>query len=235
MTETAVIAGYVRTPFHFAAKGDLAPVRGDDLAAITLKALIGRTGVDPKEIEDYILGCAFPEGEQGFNVARMALLLAGLPISIGGVTVNRFCGSSMNSIHQAAGSIALGAGHAFLCGGVESMSRVPMGGFNPMPHAELARSTQAYIGMGETAENLAKKFSIDRREQEEFAVASQVKAATARRNGLIIDESCPSRARTASPSVKTAASAPRRQSRHFPPSSPPSTSSAPSPPAPPRR
>lgn len=191
MTETAVIAGYVRTPFHFAAKGDLAPVRGDDLAAITLKALIERTGVDPREIEDYILGCAFPEGEQGFNVARMAILLAGLPVTIGGVTVNRFCGSSMNSIHQAAGNIAMGAGHAFLCGGVESMSRVPMGGFNPMPHPDLARNTQAYIGMGETAENLAKKFSIDRREQEEFAVASQVKAATARRKGLFIDEIVP--------------------------------------------
>ena len=191
MSETAVIAGYVRTPFHFAAKGDLAGVRGDDLAAITLKALVERTGVDPKEIEDYILGCAFPEGEQGFNVARMVVLLANLPITIGGVTVNRFCGSSMNAIHQAVGNIAAGAGHAFFCGGVESMSRVPMGGFNPMPHAELAKMTQAYIGMGETAENLAKKFTISRGEQEQFAVNSQTKAANARRAGKLIEEIVP--------------------------------------------
>ncbi len=191
MSETAVIAGYVRTPFHFAAKGDLAGVRGDDLAAITLKALVERTGVDPKEIEDYILGCAFPEGEQGFNVARMIVLLANMPITIGGVTVNRFCGSSMNAIHQAVGNIAAGAGHAFFCGGVESMSRVPMGGFNPMPHAELAKMTQAYISMGETAENLAKKFTISRAEQEAFAVASQTKAANARRSGKLIEEIVP--------------------------------------------
>ena len=191
MSETAVIAGYVRTPFHFAAKGDLAGVRGDDLAAITLKALVERTGVDAKEIEDYILGCAFPEGEQGFNVARMVVLLANLPITIGGVTVNRFCGSSMNAIHQAVGNIAAGAGHAFFCGGVESMSRVPMGGFNPMPHAELAKMTQAYIGMGETAENLAKKFTISRAEQEQFAVNSQTKAANARRSGKLIEEIVP--------------------------------------------
>ena len=191
MSETAVIAGYVRTPFHFAAKGDLAGVRGDDLAAITLKALVERTGVDAKEIEDYILGCAFPEGEQGFNVARMVVLLANLPITIGGVTVNRFCGSSMNAIHQAVGNIAAGAGHAFFCGGVESMSRVPMGGFNPMPHAELAKVTQAYIGMGETAENLAKKFTISRAEQEQFAVNSQTKAANARRSGKLIEEIVP--------------------------------------------
>lgn len=191
MTESVVLAGYVRTPFHFAAKGDLASVRPDDLCAITLKALVARTGVDANEIEDYLLGCAFPEGEQGFNVARMASLLAGLPISIAGATVNRFCGSSMTTIQQAAGNIMMGAGHAFICGGVESMSRIPMGGFNPMPHADLARQSQAYISMGETAENLAKKYSIDRHQQELFAVASQTKAATARRAGKFVDEIVP--------------------------------------------
>ena len=191
MTEKAVIAGYVRTPFHFAAKGELASVRGDDLATTAIQALIARTGVDTKEIEDLILGCAFPEGEQGFNVARMVVLLAKLPITIGGVTVNRFCGSSMNSIHQAVGNIVAGAGHAFIAAGVESMSRVPMGGFNPMPHPELAKATEAYISMGETAENLAKKFSITRKEQEEFAVHSQNKAAAARRAGKFVDEIAP--------------------------------------------
>ena len=191
MSETAVIAGYVRTPFHFAAKGDLAGVRGDDLAATTLKALVERTGVDPKEIEDYILGCAFPEGEQGFNVARMIVLLANMPITIGGVTVNRFCGSSMNAIHQAAGNIAAGAGHAFFCGGVESMSRVPMGGFNPMPHAELAKMTQAYISMGETAENLAKKYNITREEVDQFASDSFAKAVAAQEAGFHAGEIVP--------------------------------------------
>ena len=191
MTESVVLAGYVRTPFHFAAKGELAGVRPDDMAAITLKALIVRTGVDAGEIEDYLLGCSFPEGEQGFNVARMALLLAGLPISIAGATVNRFCGSSMTTIQQAAGNIMMGAGHAFICGGVESMSRIPMGGFNPMPHPDLARQSQAYISMGETAENLAKKYAIDRAQQELFAVASQTKAAAARRAGKFIDEIMP--------------------------------------------
>lgn len=191
MTEKAVIAGYTRTPFHFAAKGELASVRGDDLATTAIQALVARTGVDTKEIEDLILGCAFPEGEQGFNVARMVVLLAKLPITIGGATVNRFCGSSMNSIHQAVGNIAAGAGHAFIAAGVESMSRVPMGGFNPMPHPELAKATEAYISMGETAENLAKKFSITRKEQEEFAVNSQNKAAAARRAGKFVDEIAP--------------------------------------------
>ena len=144
MSETAVIAGYVRTPFHFAAKGDLAGVRGDDLAAITLKALVERTGVESKEIEDYILGCAFPEGEQGFNVARMVILLANLPISIGGITVNRFCGSSMSAIHQAVGNIAAGAGHvAQLRGGA---------GQNRLRQQRVAFAHQSVIGHGSVAD-----------------------------------------------------------------------------------
>ena len=138
MTEHAVIAGYVRTPFHFAAKGDLASVRGDDLAAITLKAIVERTGVDPKEIEDYILGCAFPEGEQGLNLARLVGLMAGLPRSVAGQTINRFCGSSMQSIHSAAGAILMGAGDVFVCAGIESMSRVPMMGYNVLPDPDFA-------------------------------------------------------------------------------------------------
>ena len=191
MGHQAVIAGYVRTPFHFAGKGDLAAVRPDDMVAAAVKALVSRTGVDPKEIEDLIAGCAFPEGEQGFNIARLAVSLAGLPVSIGGVTVNRFCGSSMQSIHQAAGAISMGAGHAFICAGVESMSRIPMGGFNPLPHPGLAASTQAYIGMGETAENLAKKYSLPRAEQEAFAVNSHRKAADAQKAGKFSDEITP--------------------------------------------
>ena len=136
----AVIAGYVRSPFTPARKGALAKVRPDDLAAQVVKGLVEKTGVDPKAIEDLILGCAFPEGEQGFNVARLITFLADLPRSVAGVTVNRFCGSSMQSIHQAAGAIAIGAGDAFICAGVESMTRVPMMGFNPLPNPELYKA-----------------------------------------------------------------------------------------------
>jgi len=192
MAPTAVIAGYARSPFHFAAKGDLAGVRADDLAAATVLELLKRTGVSGDAIEDLILGCAFPEGEQGFNLARLIVNVAKLPNSIGGVTVNRFCGSSMQSIHQAAGAIATGAGDAFLCAGVESMSRVPMGGFNPMPNPVLAKNyPQAYISMGETAENLAKKYSISRAEQEKFALSSHQKAVLAREGGKFRDEIVP--------------------------------------------
>jgi len=184
-----VIAGYARTPFTLARKGALAKIRPDDLAAAAVKGLVDRSGIDPKDIEDLILGCAFPEGEQGFNMARLVVLLAGLPQSIGGVTVNRFCGSSMQSIHQAAGSILMGAGEAFICAGVESMTRVPMMGFNPMPNPSLAASLPAaYIGMGETAENLAKKYDISRLRQEQFALDSQAKAAAAQQAGHFQDE-----------------------------------------------
>lgn len=189
MAQNIVIAGYVRTPFHFAGKGDLASVRPDDLAAAAVKELVTRSGVNPADIEDLILGCAFPEGEQGFNVARLIVNIAGLPLSVAGTTVNRFCGSSMQSIHQAVGAIQAGAGQAFICAGVESMSRIPMGGFNPLPNPALAANyPQAYIGMGETAENLAKKYSISRADQEKFAAASQAKAAAARAAGKLKDE-----------------------------------------------
>lgn len=184
-----VIAGYARTPFTLANKGELARVRPDDLAATAVKGLMTKTGVDAKEIEDLIMGCAFPEGEQGFNIARLVVLMAGLPISIGGVTVNRFCGSSMQSIHQAAGAIQMNAGHAFICAGVESMTRVPMAGFNPSPNPKLYEAMpNAYISMGLTAENLAKQYGISRQEQEAFAVASHQKAAAAQQAGKLADE-----------------------------------------------
>jgi acetyl-CoA acyltransferase len=186
-----VIAGYARSPFHFATKGELARVRPDDLAAQVIRGLIERTKVDPTDIEDIILGCAFPEGEQGLNVARLIGLLADLPLSVGGMTVNRFCGSSMSAIHIAMGQIQLGAGEAFICAGVESMSRVPMMGYNPLPNPALAAKSAAYMGMGETAENVATRYQITRAEQEEFAVASQQKAATARDGGKLRDEIVP--------------------------------------------
>jgi len=186
-----VIAGYARSPFHFATKGELARVRPDDLAAQVIRGLIERTKVDPADIEDVILGCAFPEGEQGLNVARLIGLLADLPLSVGGMTVNRFCGSSMSAIHIAMGQIQLGAGEAFICAGVESMSRVPMMGFNPLPNPTLASKSAAYMGMGETAENVATRYQITRGEQEEFAITSQSKAAAARDDGRLADEIVP--------------------------------------------
>ena len=188
----ALIAGYARSPFTFAQKGALRSVRPDDLAATIVRALVERLGVPPDTIEDLILGCAFPEAEQGFNLARLVALAAGLPKTVAGVTVNRFCGSSMEAIHIAAGRIALGAGEAFLCAGVESMSRVPMMGFNPMPNPKLAAQIPgAYMPMGETAENVAQKWQIPRAEQESFALASQRKAGTAQAAGNFTAEIVP--------------------------------------------
>ncbi|NYD90318.1 thiolase family protein [Sphingomonas melonis] len=187
-----VIAGYARSPFHLAGKGALARVRPDDLAAQTIRGLIEKTGVDASEIEDVILGCAFPEGEQGLNVARLIGLLADLPLSVGGMTVNRFCGSSMSAIHIAMGQIQIGAGEAFICAGLESMSRIPMGGYNPLPNPALAKANPgAYMGMGDTAENVATKYQITRGEQDAFAVKSQQKAAAARADGRLAEEIVP--------------------------------------------
>ena len=185
----AVIAGYVRSPFHFAHKGALIEKRPDDLAAEVVQGLIDQTGVDPAEIEDLIIGCAFPEGEQGFNLGRIVALIAELPISVAGATVNRFCGSSMQAIHTAAGAIRMDAGEAFICAGVESMSRVPMGGFNPAPNPDLYEKNEgAYMPMGETAENLARKYQITREEQESLAVASHARAAQAWDDGKFAGE-----------------------------------------------
>ena len=190
--KNVVIAGYCRSPFTPAQKGQLAKVRSDDLAAQVIKGLIDKTGVAPQEIEDLILGCAFPEGEQGMNLARLIVQLAELPITIAGVTINRFCGSSMQAIHNAAGMIQMNAGEVFICAGVESMSRVPMGGFNYLPNPSLYKTNpQAYIGMGETAENLAVQYHIDRLAQETFSLLSQQKAETAQQNGLFATEIIP--------------------------------------------
>ena len=187
--KNVVIAGYVRSPFHFANKGKLARIRPDDLAAQVVNGLLKQTGVDPNEIEDIMLGCAFPEGEQGFNIAKLVGMLSDLPQSVAGTTINRFCGSSMQAIHMAAGAIQMDAGHAFIAGGIESMSRVPMLGFNPMPNPKLAESNPgAYMPMGITAENLATKYQFTRESQEAFAVESHRKAAEAQETGRFDDE-----------------------------------------------
>ena len=188
----AVIAGYVRSPFTPAQKGALAKVRPDELMAQVVRGLLERTGTDPAGLEDMIIGCAFPEGEQGLNVARIVGFLADLPASVAGTTVNRFCGSSMQAIHIAVGAIATGAGEAFVCGGVESMSRVPMMGFNPLPHPGLyERAPEVFISMGLTAENLARKYDILRETQEAFALESQQRAVRAANDGGFTDEIVP--------------------------------------------
>ena len=179
-----VIAGFARSALTPAHKGALTRVRPDELAAEVVRGLIERTGVDLADVEDLIVGCAFPEGEQGLNVARLIGFLADAPHSVAGTTINRFCGSSMQSIHTAAGAIQMNAGDAFVCAGVESMTRVPMMGFNPLPHPGLCESfPAAYMGMGETAENVASRYQITRDEQEAFAVASHHKAAGAQADG----------------------------------------------------
>lgn len=198
MTST-VIAGYVRTPFTFATKGPLNNTRPDDLAALTLQTLVQRTGVNPELIEDVLMGCSYPEASQGSNIARIASMLAGLPFTTGGATLNRFCGSSMYTIHMAAGQIAIGAGDAFIAAGVESMSMVPQGGGNPSRNPRFTDNTsvknnvpvQAYVSMGQTAENVAERFNITRAEQEEFALRSQQKAAKAQGEGRLEEEIVP--------------------------------------------
>jgi acetyl-CoA acyltransferase len=176
----AFILDYARSPFHFAKKGALASVRPDDLAAQVVRALISRQKFAASELEDVIMGCAYPESEQGDNVARIVSFLAGLPERVGGITVNRFCGSSMSAVHIAAGSIATGAGDAFLCAGLESMTRVPQGGLSPSHNPRLeSEFPQAYTPMGITAENVAERYHVSRAEQEQFATRSQRKAAAA--------------------------------------------------------
>ena len=184
----AVISAYARSPFHFAKKGALAEVRPDTLAAGVVKGLLQRTDLDPALLEDIILGCAYPEASQGNNVARIVGLLAGLPHEVGGMTVNRFCGSSMQAVHIAAAQIEAGMGEAFLCVGVESMTMVPQGGFNFSPSPELLANTDAYISMGETAENVAQRWNVSRADQEAFAVDSHRKAAAARAEGRLAGE-----------------------------------------------
>ncbi len=187
-----VIAGYARSAFTLANKGALRKTRPDDMAGAVIKGLVERLKVNPDHIEDLLMGCAFPEGEQGLNIGRNVVFIAGLPNSVAGVTVNRFCGSSMQTIHQAAGAIKMGAGEVFICAGIESMSRVSMGGFNPMPNPGLVNAgVQAYIGMGETAENLAEKYQISRGQQEAFAVESHRRAAKAQADGKFKDEIIP--------------------------------------------
>ena len=185
----AVIAGYSRSPFTISYKGELKSLRPEDILAQVIKKLISPSNLNKDDIEDVIVGCAFPEGEQGFNIGKVVTFMCDLPRSVAGMTVNRWCGPSMQAIHNAAGSISMGSGKVFICAGVESMTRVPMLGFNPMPHPQLLEDNpNVYLSMGITAENVAKKYNIDRKEQQEFAISSHEKASNADSKGNLKDE-----------------------------------------------
>jgi acetyl-CoA acyltransferase len=181
----AYIISAVRTPVGKAFKGTLRNTRPDELAALVIREAIARTkGLDPAQVEDVILGCAMPEGEQGLNVARLAVLRAGLPITIAGATVNRFCASGLQAVHDATSRIRLGEIDIAVAGGVESMSMIPMSGVKPSPNPSLESSMpQAYISMGNTAENVAEKYGVSREEQDKFALRSHQRAAAALKEG----------------------------------------------------
>ncbi|HEY7357903.1 MAG TPA: thiolase family protein [Ktedonobacterales bacterium] len=205
----AVVVSAVRTPIGRAVKGSLKDVRADDLAALAVRVAVSRVpNLDLSLIEDVILGCAMPEGEQGMNVARVVTALAGLPYTAGGVTVNRFCASSLQAFNMAAQNILLGMGDVFVAGGIESMSRVPMGGFNPDFNPRLVNNPQGidicgkpgtknpgfdqvYISMGMTAENLAQRYHISREAQDTFALRSHQRAIAATDNGAFAREIVP--------------------------------------------
>jgi acetyl-CoA acyltransferase len=188
----AYILEAVRTPGGKAKKGALKDVRPDDLAALVIKAVLARTQVDPAEVEDVILGCAFPEGEAGMNVARVAAMKAGLPVGVPGQTVNRFCASGLQTIATAAERIMAGQADCLLAGGTESMSLIPMGGGKFSANPGLAASwPESYAAMGVTAERVAARDGVSRQDQDAFAAESHRRAAAAQDAGWFQEELVP--------------------------------------------
>jgi acetyl-CoA acyltransferase len=189
----AVIASSVRTAVGKAFKGTLRATRPDDLAALAMQEAIRSVpGLNPNEIEDVILGCAMPEAEQGMNVARNAALRAGLPVEVPAITISRFCSSGLQSIAMAAERIMVGHADVILAGGAESMSMIPMGGNKVSPNPWLMdHNPDAYLSMGLTAENVARKYAITREQADEFSLASHHKALAAIAAGKFKDEIVP--------------------------------------------
>ena len=185
----SVIIGAKRSPIGIK-NGKMVGIRPDDLASQVVRGLLEKIKVEQSHVNDLVLGCAFPEGPQGMLMAKGVAILAGLPETVGGSVVNRFCGSSMDAVHQISSRIETGDIEMGIAVGVEDMFSVPMGGFNPDFHPELAEQ-EYYIGMGETAEILAREGSISRDEQEEFAIKSHEKALDAWENGRFDDEVIP--------------------------------------------
>jgi acetyl-CoA acyltransferase len=193
MASRVVIASAVRTPFTRALKGEFKDTRPDTLAGLAIKEAVARVpGLKPEEVEDVVLGCAMPEAEQGMNVARQAVLLAGLPDSVPAMTINRFCASGTQSIAQAAQAIQAGMLQVAVAGGTESMSMVPMGGNKVSANPELMqKNPEVYTSMGATAENIAVRYSVTREDADKFAYESQRRAATAREQGKFNEEIFP--------------------------------------------
>jgi len=204
-----IIASSVRTPVGRASKGTLRATRPDELAAVAFKGALAQVPqLDPKEIEDVILGCAMPEGEQGMNVARIASLRAGLPVEVSAVTINRFCSSGLQAIAMAAERIASGGAEVMLAGGTESMTMIPMGGNKISPNPWLVEHYPgAYLSMGLTAERLAQRFGITRQECDEFALRSHQKAIAAIGAGKFDEEIVPVTVTISTPNGKK----PKRQ------------------------
>ncbi len=185
----AVIVGYKRSPFTFARKGEMANIRPEDILSQTINQLLYEIQINKNDIEDIITGCAYPEGAQGNNIAKIVSFMTDMPEHVAGMTVNRWCGSSMQAIHDATGAIAINSGDVFLCCGVESMTFIPMNGLTYDPHPQLSKDNpNVYMSMGITAENVAKKFNISRKEQQEFAISSHKKASSARDSNMFDDE-----------------------------------------------
>ncbi|NOZ72402.1 MAG: acetyl-CoA C-acyltransferase [Chloroflexi bacterium] len=193
MTQEAVIVSAVRTPVGKSPRGTLRNVRPEHLGSLVLSEAIRRApGLDAAEIEDVILGCAFPEGKQGMNLARIIVHRAGLPDSVPAMTINRFCSSGLQSIALAAERIMAGFGHCLVAGGVESMSSVPMGGLVFAADPKLAlEHPGVYMGMGLTAENVAEQYGISREDQDAFSLRSHQRAAAAIQAGKFADETVP--------------------------------------------
>jgi acetyl-CoA acyltransferase len=183
-----VIAGFSRSPFTMARKGALIDIKPVNLLAEVIKNLVSKSNVKKEDIEDIVVGCAFQTGEQSFNIGKLTTFLTNMDVKTSGMTVDRWCGSSMEAIHIAAGKISLGAGKVFICGGVESMTRVNTG-FDPIPYPENKNDNpHVYFSMGTTAENVAKKYDISRSEQQEFVISSHQKAHEAQTKGKFKNE-----------------------------------------------
>ena len=186
---SAVIVGFKRSPFTIARKGNLANVRPEDILSQVINDLVKSTNINKDHIEDIIAGCAYPEGEQGFNIAKIVSFMTDMPEHVAGMTVNRWCGSSMQAIHIAAGAISMNAGNVFICCGIESMSKVPINGLNYSPHLKLNKSNpNVYLSMGNTAENVAKKYDFSREVQQDFSINSHKKAFNAQNKNYFNDE-----------------------------------------------
>src|SRR5215469_4936370 len=200
----AVIVSAVRTPVGRAPKGALATTRPDDLAATAFLSALERVpGLEKSAIDDVILGCAQPEGEAGFNIARFAALRAGLPVEVPGVTVNRLCASGLEAVAQADMRIRTGTDRVVIAGGAESMSMIPMGGSKPSPNPWLAENYPAsLLTMGLTAERVAKHYQVSREDQDAFALASHQKALAAQAAGRFTDELVPVTVTTSTPGAK---------------------------------